>query len=169
MHTLVLFSCEKRTNYCSLIIILFMTLIYGIFECILYQTLVIWSQWLGTFIFLPLWIFLEYFFLLLFYSNTPFSFCMFQVFLPMSAVFRAGVFNLTTTARFPWCFVLLLVKLDRRQLINTDSGIFCCQNGCTAGVSKLRWTHSPCTVEFCWNWFNYFYMCILWFMFRYSD
>lgn len=54
-----------------------MTLIYGIIECILYQTLVVWNEWLGTFIFLPLWTPLNKYFvflLVLFYSNTTFFF-----------------------------------------------------------------------------------------------
>lgn len=51
-----------------------MLLIYGIIEC--YQTLVIWKEWLGTFIFslCELLISILFFLLILFYSNTPFFF-----------------------------------------------------------------------------------------------
>lgn len=42
-----------------------MTLIYGIIECILYQTLVIWKEWLGTSIFLP---FVNFLISILFFS-----------------------------------------------------------------------------------------------------
>lgn len=50
-----------------------MTLIYGIIECILYQTLVIWNKWLGTFIFPPVNSLISILFLfVLFYSNTLF-------------------------------------------------------------------------------------------------